>query len=151
MLYPGGPTLWFHKINWPVLLSSVSSHALTSLTVPSFLFSSAMYVPWSTLVNHNSPLYHIQCFVLAPWHVIASVSPCNQELFTTIWDVLNNYRNSEKSILLLEGWRVTPVGFEPTPWRNGALSHRLRPLGQSVHVGLSGALVLRQLHLRRVD
>ena len=27
---------------------------------------------------------------------------------------------------------VTPVGFEPTPFRNGALSHRLRPLGQSV-------------------
>ena len=28
--------------------------------------------------------------------------------------------------------KVTPVGFEPTPLRNGALSHRLRPLGQSV-------------------
>ena len=28
---------------------------------------------------------------------------------------------------------MTPVGFEPTPFRNGALSHRLRPLGQSVH------------------
>ena len=28
--------------------------------------------------------------------------------------------------------KVTPVGFEPTPFRNGALSHRLRPLGQSV-------------------
>ena len=27
---------------------------------------------------------------------------------------------------------LTPVGFEPTPLRNGALSHRLRPLGQSV-------------------
>ena len=24
------------------------------------------------------------------------------------------------------------VGFEPTPFRNGALSHRLRPLGQTV-------------------
>ena len=30
--------------------------------------------------------------------------------------------------------KVTPVGFEPTPFRNGALSHRLRPLGQSVSV-----------------
>ena len=29
--------------------------------------------------------------------------------------------------------KMTPVGFEPTPFRNGALSHRLRPLGQSVH------------------
>ena len=28
---------------------------------------------------------------------------------------------------------MMPVGFEPTPLRNGALSHRLRPLGQSVH------------------
>ena len=28
---------------------------------------------------------------------------------------------------------MTPVGFEPMPFRNGALSHRLRPLGQSVH------------------
>ena len=26
------------------------------------------------------------------------------------------------------------LGLEPTPFRNGALSHRLRPLGQSVHV-----------------
>ena len=25
--------------------------------------------------------------------------------------------------------RMTAVGFEPTPLRNGALSHRLRPLG----------------------
>ena len=29
--------------------------------------------------------------------------------------------------------KVTPVGFEPTPLQNGALSHRLRPLGQSVN------------------
>ena len=28
--------------------------------------------------------------------------------------------------------RMTAVGFEPTPLRNGALSHRLRPLGQTV-------------------
>ena len=28
--------------------------------------------------------------------------------------------------------QVTAVGFEPTPFRNGALSHRLRPLGQTV-------------------
>ena len=27
---------------------------------------------------------------------------------------------------------MTPVGFEPTPFRIGALSHRLRALGQSV-------------------
>ena len=34
--------------------------------------------------------------------------------------------------------KVTPVGPKPTPLRNGALSHRLRPLGQSVHAGESG-------------
>ena len=28
--------------------------------------------------------------------------------------------------------KMTPVGFEPTPFRTGALSQRLRPLGQSV-------------------
>ena len=28
--------------------------------------------------------------------------------------------------------QMTAVGFEPTPFRNGALSHRLRPLGQTV-------------------
>jgi hypothetical protein len=27
--------------------------------------------------------------------------------------------------------KMTPVGSEPTPFRNGALSHRLRPRGQS--------------------
>ena len=27
---------------------------------------------------------------------------------------------------------MTAVGFEPTPFRNGALSHHLRPLGQTV-------------------
>ena len=39
--------------------------------------------------------------------------------------------------------RMTPVGFEPTPFRNGALSHRLRPLSQSVddfHVASKRAL-----------
>ena len=29
---------------------------------------------------------------------------------------------------------MTAVGFEPTPLRNGALSHRLRPLGHTVLV-----------------
>ena len=29
---------------------------------------------------------------------------------------------------------MTPVGFEPTPFRTGALSQRLRPLGQTVLV-----------------
>ena len=31
---------------------------------------------------------------------------------------------------------VAPAGFEPTPFRNGALSHRLKPLGQTVFDGV---------------
>ena len=41
--------------------------------------------------------------------------------------------------------KVTPVGFEPTPFRNGALSHRLRPLGQSV----SGKSIMLVGHVKR--
>ena len=37
--------------------------------------------------------------------------------------------------------KVTAVGFEPTPFRTGALSQRLRPLGQTV---LFGAIVRTQ-------
>ena len=32
----------------------------------------------------------------------------------------------------VQGSEVTAVGFEPTPLRTGALSQRLRPLGQTV-------------------
>ena len=34
--------------------------------------------------------------------------------------------------MCVQAKKMTPVGFEPTPCRNGAWSHRLRPLGQSV-------------------
>ena len=36
-------------------------------------------------------------------------------------------------------YHVMPVGFEPTPFRTGALSQRLRPLGQSVLRFATGA------------
>ena len=36
---------------------------------------------------------------------------------------------------------MTAVGFEPTPLRNGALSHRLRPLGQTVLLYMMKLLV----------
>ena len=39
---------------------------------------------------------------------------------------------------------MTAVGFEPTPFRTGALSQRLRPLGQTV------LLKRTQISLRRV-
>ncbi len=35
-------------------------------------------------------------------------------------------------ICILWHIKMTAVGFEPTPLRNGTLSHRLRPLGQTV-------------------
>jgi hypothetical protein len=38
--------------------------------------------------------------------------------------------------------KMTPAGFEPTPFRNGALSHRRRPLAQSVLGVLCKAVLL---------
>ena len=94
IFYPGDPELWFHMMHWPVPLSSISSYTLSCLTAPSFLYSSVMYVPWSTLVNYAFQFYHLHCNVLAPGHVIASVSTWNQELLTKLWDVFDNYRSS---------------------------------------------------------
>ena len=67
--YPGGPELWLHMINWPVPFSIISSYTVTSLTVPSVLYSSMMYVPWSTLIHFAFSLYHLHNCVLTPWHV----------------------------------------------------------------------------------
>ncbi len=40
---------------------------------------------------------------------------------------------TRRTILCARGVQnVTAVGFEPTPFRTGALSQRLRPLGQTV-------------------
>ena len=94
IFYPGDPEPCFHMMHWPVPSSSISSYTLTSLTVPSFLYSSVMCVPWSTLVNYALQFYPLHCNVLAPGHVIASVSSWNQELLTKLWDVFDNYRSS---------------------------------------------------------
>ena len=94
IFHPGDPKPWFHMMHWTVPSSSISSYTLTSLTVPSFLYSSVMCVPWSTLVNYAFQFYPLHCNVLAPGHVIASVSPWNQELLTKLWDVFENYRSS---------------------------------------------------------
>ena len=48
--------------------------------------------------------------------------PCFIQSMCTVAPMLHAKRYSQ----------VTAVGFEPTPFRNGALSHRLRPLGQTV-------------------
>ena len=42
---------------------------------------------------------------------------------------------------------MTPVGFEPTPLRTGALSQRLRPLGQSVLIILGADVFVRNQFL----
>ena len=53
--------------------------------------------------------------------------------------------------------KMTPVGFEPTPFLNGALSHRLRPLGQSVVVvdvqtaALQEPLLCRDSRRKKLD
>ena len=44
--------------------------------------------------------------------------------------------------------RVTAVGFEPTPLRTGALSQRLRPLGQTVLVCDAGMPITRRMERR---
>ena len=46
------------------------------------------------------------------------------------WHTCTHRTYSESQRKPLPG--VTAVGFEPTPFQNGALSHRLRPLGQTV-------------------
>ena len=50
----------------------------------------------------------------------------------TIWVSLCRAQVGSEATAADNEKQVTPVGFEPTPLRNGALSHRLRPLGQSV-------------------
>ena len=51
---------------------------------------------------------------------------------------------------------MTPAGFEPTPLRTGALSQRLRPLGQSVlldasSIGFSASDRISKMLLGRVE
>ena len=46
-------------------------------------------------------------------------------------------------LMLSEHAQLTAVGFEPTPFRNGALSHRLRPLGQTVLKALHAFEMIR--------
>ena len=45
----------------------------------------------------------------------------------------------------LQGIEVTAVGFEPTPLRTGALSQRLRPLGQTVLFAFDAILWMRAM------
>ena len=57
--------------------------------------------------------------------------------------VISSHMLTSKKTLSCNFVKMTPVGFEPTPFRNGALSHRLRPLGQSV----SDGAVIQQLNV----
>ncbi len=51
-------------------------------------------------------------------------------------------------VLICTPWHIkmTAAGFEPTPFRNGALSHRCRPLGQTVLIAGSGRDAGGQMH-----
>ena len=46
---------------------------------------------------------------------------------------------------------MTAVGFEPTPFRTGAWSQRLRPLGQTVSATLLGAPIAEAQYRFVVD
>ena len=46
---------------------------------------------------------------------------------------------------------MTAVGFEPTPLRTGALSQRLRPLGQTVLFDLEEMGLRKPRHVKRVS
>ena len=55
-----------------------------------------------------------------------------QGLKVSISQSFNALRQYELDLVKAFPKKMTAVGFEPTPLRNGALSHRLRPLGQTV-------------------
>ena len=66
---------------------------------------------------------------------------CLNCFWLTLWLVCS--RKGNQTEIPSHPQKMTPVGFEPTPFRNGALSHRLRPLGQSVlawQVGVAQSL-----------
>ena len=65
------------------------------------------------------PPKHAVCVCVCPLEVVGVV-PENQVVLQRM-QVLTNVAE-----------KVTAVGFEPTPFRTGALSQRLRPLGQTV-------------------
>ena len=60
-------------------------------------------------------------------------------LQTIVGDYMEASMLPGKNIYINE---MTAVGFEPTPFRNGALSHRLRPLGQTVLSGPCKGMLL---------
>ena len=107
-----------HMISWPKPFSSISSYTVTSITVPSVLNSTVMYVPWTYSGKLCPPYHHLHCNVLAPWHVISSISPWNQELLTTIWDLF-----SQKSLEPTH----TQINQTSAEWRSG---QRVGPITQ---------------------
>ena len=52
-------------------------------------------------------------------------------------------KNAQRLYHVLE---MTAVGFEPTPLRTGALSQRLRPLGQTVLNSMAFYVLSTRLH-----
>ena len=82
-------------------------------------------MPASLLVIQVAALFHSNSSLLAL---------CIYLLFSTIvFHLLLKW--ATLFVLSAQISKMTAVGFEPTPFRNGALSHRLRPLGQTVGDG----------------
>ena len=75
---------------------------------------------------------------LEPWTSRLLAERSNQLSYESKGGVLDALGIDEQKTKITRGKscrraiNMTPVGFEPTPLRTGALSQRLRPLGQSV-------------------
>ena len=75
---------------------------------------------------------------LEPWTSRLLAERSNQLSYESKRGVLDALGTDEQKTKIARGascstaMNMTPVGFEPTPLRTGALSQRLRPLGQSV-------------------
>ena len=72
---------------------------------------------------------------LEPWTSRLLAERSNQLSYESkrgVLDALGIDEQKTKIATCSTAMNMTPVGFEPTPLRTGALSQRLRPLGQSV-------------------
>ncbi len=97
---------------------------------------------WPTVAFAILPRLFFPCAAPTFWlRFWAPVShQCFQVLSVFEFVCLLNIPTSQLRIAFVTHWlyflqtktKVTAVGFEPTPLRTGALSQRLRPLGQTV-------------------
>ena len=86
------------------------------------------------LLNRSDTLSHdtLNDFSIYPFLIELSVKPSSMRV-PLVW--VSQEPKCRGDVFATAGvtqYEMTAVGFEPTPFRNGALSHRLRPLGQTV-------------------